>query len=270
MPKYYYIAKSSSGEKKSGVLESKDAYQLARELRQLGFVLIKARTEESMTKEKLHISLPSFGGVSIQEKMFFIRNLHVMISAGLALPRAIGSLADQMKNNVFRQALLDIRDQINKGKNLSSALASHPDVFSHLFCSMIRAGEKSGTLEKILKTLELQLEKENNLKEKVKGAMIYPAVIVVAMTAVGALMLITVIPKLAETFEDLNTELPVTTKFVIGLGSFLSQNWHLMIIGMVGLVIIISRALKIEEIKKVADRLFLKLPVFSPILKSTN
>lgn len=269
MPKYFYTAKSLKGEKKSGILEAKDTYRLSRTLRSQGLILIKAMPAEEKKEGKFKIPL-SFGGVSLTEKMFFIRNLQIMIAAGLPLPRAIGSLSEQVKNPQFRKALSDIREEVAKGKSLSDSMARHPNIFSELFQSMIKVGEESGTLEKVLGTLALQMEKEHTLKSKIKGAMVYPAVIISAMLGVGILMLITVIPKLAETFKELNMELPLSTKFVIGLGVFLSQNWHLTLIGLLFLIIASVRASKIEPVKKVIDKLFLKIPIIAPIVRGTN
>lgn len=135
MPKYFYTAQSLEGESKSGVLEAKDEYQLARVLRQEGLVLIRAELEEKLKKPPTKIfggALPSFG-VSPTEKIFFIRNLRVMISAGLPLPRALETLAEQAKSQKFKKALFNIRDEIVKGKNFSDSLQKYPDIFSELF-----------------------------------------------------------------------------------------------------------------------------------------
>ncbi len=270
MPKYFYTAKTLKGETKTGVLETKDIHQLAKKLREQGFILIKAETEEKAEKEKFKVTLPFFGGVSLKEKMFFTRNLQVMITAGLSLPRALALLASQSRNKKFQRALLNIGEEIAKGKRFSEASAKYSDIFSELFQNMVKVGEETGTLEDVLKVLSRQMEKENELKSKIKGAMLYPAVIVAAMIGIGILMLVMVVPKLAETFEALGTELPPTTQLVIGLGTFLVEKWYLVILILIFLIFILLRAMKTKKGKKAIDALLLKIPIASSIIKKTN
>jgi len=135
---------------------------------------------------------------------------------------------------------------------------------------MVSVGEESGGLEGVLGTLSLQMERENGLKSKVKSAMIYPAVIITAMIGIGILMLVTVIPKLADTFKELNMQLPLTTRLVIGLANFLITKWYLLIIIIAALVFILLQALKTSLGKKIIDKLTLKIPVLSQIIKNTN
>jgi len=269
MAKYFYTAKSLKGEEKTGTLEAKDIHQLSQKLRGEGFILIKAQSETGPKKGSFKIPLP-FLGVSLPEKIFFVRNLQVMIAAGLPLPRAIEALSNQVKNSEFKKALIDIKDEITKGKNLSDSLGSHPEIFSELFQAMVKVGEESGTLEDVLKTLSFQMEKEHSLKSQLKGAMIYPAVIITAMIGVGVLMLIMVIPKLAATFDELNIELPMATQVIIGFADFLAHQWKLVIIFLLFLIVVLSQALKIKEVKKIVDKLVLKIPIISPLVKKTS
>ncbi len=269
MPNYNYFAKSFKGEIKSGTLEAKNEKELARFLRQEGYVLISVNLETK--KRKLEISLPFLKqSVSLTDKMMFTRNLQVMVSAGISLPRAIRTLSLQTKNKRFQQILLEVVEEINKGKSLSDALIKYPDAFSELFQSMIKVGEESGTLEEVLKVLTRQMEKDYELKSKIKGALIYPAVIICAMIGIGILMLIMVVPKLAATFEELGTELPPTTRFVIGLGTFLAQKWFLVVLIIGILVFFLRLSLKTKNGKKILDGLVLKLPAVSALVKKTN
>jgi len=258
-----------AGEEKSGVLEAKNVRQLAQNLHGQGFILIKSEEISEDKKEKFKISLP-FGGVPLTEKMFFVRNLQVMIAAGLPLPRAIEALSKQVKSGQLKNALVDVREQVTKGNNLSEAMARHPEIFSELFQSMIKVGEESGTLEKVLESLTTQMEKEHSLRSKIKGAMVYPAVIICAMIGVGTLMLVMVIPKLADTFEELQIDLPPTTQFIIALANFVIDKWYLGAIGIFLGAIVFFQLLKVTEFKKIIDKITIKLPIFSPIIKTTN
>lgn len=270
MPKYFYTAKSLKGEEKSGVLEAKDIHQLAKKLREQSFILIKAETGTDLAKKrKFAISLP-FGGVGLKEKMFFTRNLQVMIASGLPLPRAIEILSSQTKSKKFQKTLLNIKEDVIKGKSLSEALSIYPDIFSELFLNMVKVGEEAGTLDEVLKILAQQMERENTLKSKITGAMIYPAVIIVAMIGIGILMLVMVVPQLAATFKELEIELPVTTKFVMGLATFLVEKWYLVILILVFFIFFFLQAKRTKRGKATIDSLLLKLPIISPIIRKTN
>jgi len=269
MPRYFYTAKSLKGEEKSGVLETKDIHQLAQKLHEQGFILIKAIVEEKRLKRKFKFSLPSFG-VSLSEKMFFTRNLQVMISAGIPLVRAIGTLSLQTKSKKFKQVLLNIKEEIVKGKNFSDTLANEPSIFSELFQNMVKVGEEAGTLEEVLKVLALQMERERDIKSKIKGAMIYPAIIICAMFGIGILMMVTVVPQLAETFKELEIELPLTTRIIIGFANFLTEKWYLVIIILFVSIFLFWKTLKTKSGKKLFDSFTLKFPIISPIIKNTN
>jgi len=271
VPSYFYTAKSLKGESKTGTIEAKDEHQLARILREQGFVLISANLEGEKNKKRIfEISLSFLRRVSLTEKLIFTRNLQVMISAGLSLPRTLKTLALQTKSEKFKRALLNIMEEVNKGNSFSDSLAKYPDIFSELFISMIKIGEESGTLEKVLKTLSHQLETENELKSKIKGAMIYPAVIISAMIGIGILMLIIVVPKLAETFKDFNIELPLTTKITVFIGTFLAQRWYLVFLMIIVFAFLLRIIIKTKEGKKFIDSLTLKIPIISNFIKKTN
>lgn len=276
MPQYFYIAKSLKGEEKSGIAEAKDERQLAKTLREQGFILIKAEAEEELGGKRPRLFfgkggvLPFFGGVSLTEKMMFTRNLQVMISSGLPLPRALDILVSQTKSKKFKNSLLKIKEEIIKGKNFSDSLTEYPDIFSELFQNMIRVGEEAGNLDEVLKILSQQMEKENELKSKIKGALVYPAVILLAMVGIGILMLVMVVPKLADTFEELNVELPLTTKIVIGLGTFLAEQWFLALLIVLSLFILLWLIAKTKQGKKTIDAITLKLPIIAPLVRKTN
>jgi len=271
MPKYFYTAQSLKRGGKTDVLEAKDIHQLAEKLRKQGFILIRAETEkERKTRKNKFNILLSFGGVSLTEKLFFTRNLAVMIAAGFPLPRALDTLSSQAKSEKLKKTLLDIKEEIIKGKNFSESLGKYPNIFSELFRNMIKVGEEAGNLEDVLKILAFQMEREHELSSKIKGAMIYPAVIICAMLGVGILMLVMVVPQLTKTFKQLDIELPATTRFVIGLGDFLVQKWYLVILIVIFLVLFFWRLLKIKKGKRFLDALLLKMPIISPIIKKSN
>jgi type IV pilus assembly protein PilC len=192
-----------------------------------------------------------------------------MVSAGISLPRSLNLLSEQAKTKRFKSMLSEASQEISRGKSFSETLAAYPNIFSEIFVSMIKVGEEAGTLEEVLKILTSQMEKEYELKSKIKGAMIYPSVIFAAMIIIGTMMLILVVPKLAETFKDLNVELPPTTRAVIWAGNFAANFWYLALAFPVVLFFLIKLFLKTKKGKQIFDKLVLKIPILGPITKKT-
>jgi len=269
VPRFSYIAKSEEGLTKTGFLEAKDETELAEALRQEGLFLISSKTEDLSSKDK-KFSLSLGSGVGSKDKLFFIRNLKVMTVAGVALPRAIATLADQARNKNFKRALIKIQEKIIHGQSLSQSMQEYPEIFPEIFQNMVKVGEESGTLEQVLNNLALQLEKQQELKSKIVSALIYPLVVLSAMVGIGFLMLIIVVPQLAETFAELELTLPFTTRIVIWLGTTAKQYWYLLPIVIFGLVFIIRQILKLKSGKRLFDKLFLKLPALSKLVRETS
>lgn len=268
MPRFKFKAKKISGEEIQETREAEDAFGLARVLRKEGYILIDS--EEEGKKKKL--SLPSFffGGVSLSEKIFFTRNLSVMMGAGLSLARALEVLSRQTRNKKFKKVILAVAESVSKGKNLSESLSEYKKIFSNLYIAMVKSGEKSGKMHESLRIVAGQMEKDFLLIKKVKGAMIYPAIVVVAMLIIGILMLIYVVPTLVATFEELGVELPMSTKIIIWLSKSLVANSFIILGGIVVLGVGIFYGFRLPAVKKINDDILLKLPLFSSILKKIN
>jgi type IV pilus assembly protein PilC len=267
MPKFFYTATSLQGESKTGSAEAQDEKNLAKNLRKEGYVLISASKEKS--KSKIDI-LSSIGGVPLKEKLFFTRNFRLMIKAGVPLPKSLEMLSSQANNPKLKKVLLEVRNDIIKGKKLSDALAERPDVFSELFCNMIKVGEETGNLEQVLKNLNDQMEKTYKLKARVKGALIYPVVIIIAMMGIGILMLVTVVPRLSQTFDDLGIELPFTTRLIVKMAGIMTDFWYFFVIAFIFLAIVIRLAMKTSKGGNIIDKAVLKIPVISSIIKGSN
>jgi len=270
MPIYSYIAKSLKGIPKSGTVEAENQQQVARMLKEEGYILVSAKESGENKKKKLSFSIPFLGDVSLSEKMIFTRNLQVMISAGVSLPNSLKILSRQSKSHKFQKVISEISEGVVKGENFSDLLAKHKSVFSDLYCNMVKVGEESGTMENVLSILTKQMEKQHELKSKILGAMAYPAVILVTMIGIGVLMLILVIPKLAETFKDLGIDLPPTTRFVIWLGNSARDFWYLIPVIIFGIIILFRLGAKTKIGKFLIDTMVLKIPVVSRLVKKTN
>jgi type IV pilus assembly protein PilC len=248
-------------------LEAKDEFELAKILKERKLILIKA--EKVKEKRKFQISLPSLG-VPLSEKMFFTRNLKIMISAGVPLPRAILNLSQQTRSKRFKIILEKISERIVKGEKFSDAISLFPQIFNEFYQNMIKVAEETGRLEDVLEILARQMERENELRSKIKGAMIYPAVIVFALIGVGILMLVFVVPKLAETFKELGVQLPLTTRIVIFLGTFLEKNFLFLFFSLIFLIFLFLQFLRTKIGKRIFDKISLSLPIFSSLVKKSN
>ena len=270
MAKFFYIARSQKGEETKGVMEAKDLHELSRLLHQEGLILISTEKNKDGKKKNFNISISFLEKVSLKDKMFFTRNLQVMISAGLSLPRALTILAEQSTKKKFKKAINEIKEEVVKGNSFSQSLALHPEIFSDLFQNMMKVGEESGTMEQVLKVLTLQMERDNELRSKILGALMYPAVIILAMLGIGLAMLVMVVPQLAQTFLDFGIELPATTKAVIFLGTFLAQKWYIGILLVVILVLALRYFFKTKFGKRIIDTVILKIPIISVLVKKTN
>lgn len=269
--KVFYTAKSFSGETKSGEMEVKNERDLAGQLRADGFMLtsFKEFKEKNVDGTKIKI-LDRFLGVSLKEKLIFARNLRVMVSSGLTLSRAISNISAQIENKRFKKVLGEIFSDIQAGKTFADSLAKYPGIFSDLFINMVRVGETSGNLEEVLGILEVQLEKEHELTSKVKGAMTYPAVILVVMFGIGIIMLTYVLPKLLGVFKDMDVTLPKSTQIVIFISDFLRKYNLLVVAGAVIGVILLRIFLTTKTGKKTLSFIAIHAPIVKNIVVKIN
>jgi type IV pilus assembly protein PilC len=271
VPTYFFSARSNSGQSQSGKREASSETELARALREEGYVLTSVTLADLPTnRKKLLFSFSLLNRVPLVEKMIFSKNLAVMIGAGLSLTRSLEALSEQTKNKSFSKTITKINDDVKKGQSFADALAKHPKIFSDLFVNMVRVGETAGNMEEILKVLAGQMEKDHDLISRVRNAMIYPAVILVVMLGIGIAMMIAVVPKLTAIFSEMNVDLPFTTKIVIALSNFLSNNLIVSLLILAAIPIGVRLALQTTSGKKYLGIVLLKLPVFGNIVKKMN
>ena len=278
MPLYNYNARTASGEEKKGQREAKDEFDLASILRQENAFLIysvpETKTPGSKKAsdfiEKIIRFVQFKRGVPIAEMMMFSRNLSVMIGAGLALTRALEILDQQTTNSTLKEALKLITLEIKKGKQFSDALSMHPETFSDLYVNMVRSAEVAGNLEDILKLLAKQLKKDYDLRRKIRGAFMYPLVILSALVGIGTLMMLFVVPGLSKTFAELGVPLPITTRVIIAISDFGVSYWYLFILILAGSIYSVVIFFRTKIGKNVADAIFLKMPLISPLTRKIN
>lgn len=272
MSHFTYKAKRSDGEVYKGEKDANDRFELYKMLKESGEEVldVQEKNSSSMFSKGMTISLPFMHSIKMQDKINFARNLSSMISAGLAMSRALSVMERQTKNQELKKVLVSLQKDISEGKTLSQAMSSYKNVFSALFISMVSAGEQSGSLAESLKIVGIQMDKTFALQRRVKGAMMYPGIILSAMVIIAVLMLTFIVPTLMKTFTELNVQLPASTRFVLFISNALRDNGILVLIGfiiLVGLFIMFKRS---KNGKYTIDYLVLKIPVIGEIVKEVN
>lgn len=265
--KFSYKGKTKEGDMTEGVIDADSELSAARELRAQNIVPLSIKKGKG---DKGKISLSLFGSIKLHEKLIFAKNLAGMITAGLALNRAIEILNRQSVNKKFKTVLTDLENEIAKGGTLSGGMKKHPKVFSTLFVSMVSAGEESGNLPSALVEVSGNLEKIYALNKKIKSALTYPMVILFAIFLMATLMMIFVVPTLVKTFEELGAELPGSTQLIITTSKFISGSPFLFIAIVFGVIGGFVFLLKMKRLEKYFDYFFLHLPIFGNMIKQVN
>lgn len=265
---YKYEAKKITGEETSGTMESSSKTDLASKLREQGY--IPTLVEEKNERSFLAYFLSRLGIVSVTDRIMFTKNLGVMLSAGLPLTRALEILSRQTNNRFFRQIIISLMNDTQKGDFLSSAMKKFPKTFPKIFIAMVKTGEESGQLSGSLGSAGLQLEKDYTLMKKVQGAMIYPAIILIAMVLIGIFMFIYVVPTLVSTFKELNVDLPLSTQVIIFISDFVTKHTYLFIVFFLAAAFSVGWFLRTEKGKIFLGSVFLKVPIISPVVKKVN
>lgn len=258
-----------SGEEISGEYETHDQIGLAHWLRNQGYIL--TYYEEKKKKGAIKIAfLDSLTSVSLSEKMMFSRNLSVMIKSGLSLSRALDALIRQAASKKFKKALIDISASIKKGQSLTVSLGRYPKIFSPIFVAMVRAGEKTGKLSESLDLIGGQLQRDLFLRRTIKNALAYPIIIIVVMILIGVLMLIYVVPTLVQTFEDLEVELPVSTKLIFYISTSVNNLGIFVVLILGGFFSLFFWIFKTKSGKRIFDVLILKIPLIKALVRKVN
>ncbi|MEW6188393.1 MAG: type II secretion system F family protein [Thermodesulfobacteriota bacterium] len=263
MPTYTWQGKTKQGEVKRGELVADNPAVAALQLRKTGIIpgRIQQKREEAAKKLSVRKKIPR------KSVVVFTRQFATMINAGLPLVQCLNILALQQENPSFANIITKVKGDVESGEALNEALKKHPKVFDELYTNLVQAGETGGILDLILNRLASYIEKSEKLRKKVRGAMIYPAVVTSVAVIVTAVILLFVIPVFEKMFSEVGQSLPGPTQFVINLSRFVSQNIIYMIIGLAVLIYIFRRVYRTEKGKYLLDDLFLKLPLFGLLLK---
>ena len=264
MPVYLWQAETRKGEKKKGEIESANEAALRGILRRQGLTSITIKPKPKDLEDYLPFLKKK---VKEKEVVIFCRIFSTMINAGLPLIQCLELLAQQEQNKTFAKVIRSIKEDIEGGSTLSDALKKHPQIYDELFVNLVSAGESGGILDVILQRLSNYMEKAMKLKSKVKGAMTYPASVLVISIAVVALLLVKVIPVFQKMFEGFGSQLPGPTQFLINVSQVAQKYFLVAIVGIVIAIFAFRRFYKTEKGTLLIDDLILRAPVFGPLLK---
>lgn len=211
-----------------------------------------------------------FFGIPLTEKLFFIEHLKVLVKAGLSISDSLKTLAEQTENKRFKQILSEIKSGIEKGDTLAKNLAKFPRAFPKIFVSMTEAGEISGTLDENLNQLAIQMKKEHTLRVRIRSALTYPVVVLIATAGIVTVLLTYVVPRIVSVFSEMEANLPLPTIILITVDNFILEHYLITISGIIIFVGSFVFAIRTPAGKSLLHKIFLNLPILAPIVRKVN
>ncbi len=262
MPQFTYTARAVNGELKSATIDAPSRDDVIKQLRQLKLNVVKI-DEGTANRRKRG------GSIKMRDVVIFTRQFSTMINAGLPLVQALDILAQQSENPALKDVTRQVVFDVESGNTLADAMRKHPRAFSELYVNMVAAGEAGGILDTILMRLAVFMEKNDALIRKVKGAMIYPGVIMTVAAIAITVLLIFVIPTFENMFASVNLSLPLPTRIVIGISRGLKNYWYIVLGAFAGIYFAIRNYYRTPNGKLTLDRLMLKMPVLGDVLRKS-
>ncbi|MBD3247829.1 type II secretion system protein GspF [Candidatus Falkowbacteria bacterium] len=264
MPIFRYKAFDYQGNKTQGLISGFNKNAAAENLNNRGFEIISIEDKTDSWELKLLVLI---NPIKIKDLVVFSRQFSVMISANLALVQSLKIVAEQTENIALKSIISEIAYEVDGGASLSSALAKRSKIFTDFYVNVVKSGETSGKLDDVLNYLADEMEKDYDMMSRIKGAMIYPAFVLTGLVVVGTIMMVVVVPKLTEILQETGSELPFSTKIVIGVSDFLISYWIIAVILVVGMVLGVRVLISSPAGKRWIDSLKLKLPVFGKLFQ---
>lgn len=270
MASYTYQAVDENGKTVTGVLEAESTDMANSLLAARGLMPSNIVEEKKSTGESIFSRISTFGGtVKVQDLILFTKQFRSMLHAGVPILRLLQVLESQTESKVLKSAITKIIQDVRQGLSLAEAMGKYPKIFSPLYCSMIRAGEISGSVPNVLERLIYIIEHETKVKSDIKSALRYPQIVVVALGIAFIVLLTFVVPVFAAMFSKAGLTLPWPTKFAIFLYSTLKNYWYLIIAGTVATIFGLITFLKTDKGKLMKDTLLLEIPVIGPLFKKS-
>jgi len=258
-----WAGKTRQGDARTGEMEAGDEAAVRARLAQMGIEPTRVRRRMA----DIHITIPGLSGVSTKDILVFTRQFSVMIDAGLPLVQALDIIGTQADNPAFRSVLLAVKGKVESGSTFADALAEHPKVFDELFVQLVRAGEIGGILDTILNRLGAYIEKNEKLKRRVKGAMVYPSIVLSVAVLVTVVLLVWVTPTFEKMFKDFGGAMPAPTQFIIDLSHGLRDRWYLFVGIPTAIVVSFKTALASKKGRDLWDAAILKAPIVGSVVR---
>lgn len=260
---FRYKAKNAKGRTKSGLDVAMSEADLSQRLRRQNLDVISIAAADNSLEAKLNLLLNKPKG---KDLAVFSRQFAVMISANVPIVESLVILIEQTSNFKLKQAVAEVAFEVTAGSLLSDSLGKHPRIFDNFFINMVKSGEASGKLDEVLEYLADQTERSYDTASKVKGAMIYPVFVLIAMVVVGIVLMVKILPSLTGMLQESGMDLPVTTKIIIATSDFLVNYLWLVIVLVIGLVFLVRLYLKTDKGRRNWDSLTLRIPIFGKLV----
>ncbi len=265
MPIFKYKAKNNiSGKTKSELTVGINEADVVKRLSRQNFSVLAIADKTDSLEAKINLFLNS---IKVKDLVIFSRQFSVMIAANVPVVESLLILIDQTNNFSLKKMIADIAFEVDSGALLSDAFAKRPKIFSEFFVNIIKSGETSGKLDEVLTYLADETEKSYDMASKIKGAMIYPAFILVGLLAVAVILMVYVIPNLTSMLTETGMQLPLATRIIIAISNFLQNYLILLILTLVGLIIAVRYYLRTEVGRYQLDTFKLKMPIFGRLFK---
>jgi len=272
MPNYQYTGRDKQGQSVNGKIEANSTDAVATQLLNTGITPLNITQAQVDEKESNNLNLNLNFDFSKNKKpalddlVLFSRQMYTLMRAGVPIIRSITGLAETTRNQVLQKTLHSVRREIEGGHELSTALAQHQDIFSHLFISMVQVGENTGNLDDVFLQISGYLEREKNTRDQIKAAMRYPMFVIIAITIAMFIINMWVIPTFAKVFAGFNAELPLPTQILLGISEFTVNYWYLLIGSVLVAFFSLKYYIKTEKGHWQWDRFMTRIPIIGSIV----
>lgn len=269
MASFNYTGRNAGGSQVKDSIDAANIDIAAEKLFKKGITpisIIAAKTGDNAVNNDV-FEMFNNGRVSLEELIVFCRQMYALMRSGVPILRAINGMVESANSTTLKKALTDIGKQLEGGYSFSSALNSHPKIFDHLFISLVHVGENTGQLDQAFLKLTTYLERELDTRKRIKAALRYPSMVLIAISAAMVILNIFVIPTFADMFSRLGAELPFATRFIIASSNLFINYWHYMLFGIFIIIVMIRESLKTKKGRYQWDRRKIKIPIIGSIIE---
>lgn len=266
MALFSYKAKDQQGQLITGTLEAESNNMVIARLQSMGYFPVLVENESEKRKLGITPGKTFARKININDLATFNRQLADLLSSGIPLVKALAVIQNQTSNESLQQIIVQINQDVSGGDSLAQAMGKHPRIFSKLYCAMVKAGETGGLLDQVLQRLADFAETEAEVRSKIKSALAYPVIMVLAGIGAVIILMTVVMPKITKIYTELNQTLPLPTQILIQVNDILRDYWYFIVGGIVALVLVIWRAMKTQDGKRFIDTALVNLPVLGDMI----